>query len=56
LNELVSSHKAASNVVMNAEEKIAELSKEYIELAEQIKDVEEEIIMDQFHKTGVSKQ
>jgi low affinity Fe/Cu permease len=46
VNELVASHKAASNAVMNAEEKseeeIAELSKEYTELAEQIKEVEEE--------------
>jgi low affinity Fe/Cu permease len=45
VNELVASHKAASNAVMNAEEKseeeIAELSKEYTELAEQIKEVEE---------------
>jgi low affinity Fe/Cu permease len=45
VNELVASHKAASNAVMNAEEKseeeIAELSKEYTELAEQIREVEE---------------
>jgi len=45
VNELVASHKAASNAVMNAEEKseeeIAELSKEYTDLAEQIREVEE---------------
>ena len=45
VNELVASHKAASNAVMNAEEKseeeIAELSKEYTELAVQIRKVEE---------------
>ena len=44
INELVASHKAANNAVMNAEEKtedeITELSKEYTELAEQIKEVE----------------
>ena len=47
VNELVASHESARNVVMNAEEKteaeITELSKEYAELAEQIKQVEEEI-------------
>jgi low affinity Fe/Cu permease len=47
VNELVASHKAASNAVMNAEEKteeeIAELSKEYTDLAEQIKEVEKEV-------------
>ena len=46
INELVASNKAASNTVINAEEKteeeITELSKEYIELVEQIKVVEEE--------------
>jgi low affinity Fe/Cu permease len=45
MNELVASHKPASNAVINAEEKteeeIAELSKEYAELAEKIKKVEE---------------
>lgn len=55
VNELVASHKAASNAVMNAEEKseeeIAELSKEYTELAEQIKEVEEETILNQ-HPTA----
>jgi low affinity Fe/Cu permease len=44
INELVSSHANASNAVMNAEIKtereITELSKEYSELAEQIKDLE----------------
>jgi hypothetical protein len=44
VNELVASHKAANNAVMNAEEKtedeITELSKEYTELAEQIKEKE----------------
>ena len=57
VNELVASHKAASNAVMNAEEKseeeIAELSKEYTELAEQIKDVEKEKPLDQLHKPEV---
>jgi low affinity Fe/Cu permease len=47
VNELVSSHDTASNAVMNAEIKtereITELSKEYSELAEQIKDIENEI-------------
>ncbi len=46
INELVASDKAASNTVINAEEKteeeITELSKEYTELVEQIKVVEEE--------------
>ncbi len=45
VNELVASHKPASNAVINAEEKteeeITELSKEYSELAEKIKKVEE---------------
>ena len=40
---------------MNAEEKtedeIIELSKEYVELAEQTKGLEEEIILNQTHKT-----
>lgn len=46
INELVSSHEPASNAVLNAEIKtereITELSKEYSELAEQIKDLNEE--------------
>jgi low affinity Fe/Cu permease len=46
INELVASNNAASNAVINAEEKteeeITELSKEYTELVEQIKVVEEE--------------
>lgn len=46
INELVASNKAASNAVINAEEKteeeIIELSKEYTVLVEQIKVVEEE--------------
>jgi low affinity Fe/Cu permease len=41
VNELVVSHEPASNAVINAEEKteheITELSKEYVEPAEQIK-------------------
>jgi low affinity Fe/Cu permease len=45
VNELVASHEAASNAVINIEEKteheIAELSKEYAELAEQAKDRDE---------------
>lgn len=44
VNELVSSHDAASNTVINLEEKteleIKELSKEYSELAEEIKEIE----------------
>jgi low affinity Fe/Cu permease len=59
VNELVSSHKAASNAVMNAEEKseeeIAELSKEYTELAEQIKEVEKENVQNHLHKTKVDE-
>jgi low affinity Fe/Cu permease len=43
VNELVASHKAANNAVMNAEEKtedeITELSKEYAELAEETKEL-----------------
>lgn len=46
INELVSSHESASNAVMNAEIKtereITELSKEYSDLAEQIKELDEE--------------
>jgi hypothetical protein len=46
VNELVASHKAASNAVINAEEKtedeIVELSKEYAELAEQTKELKKE--------------
>jgi low affinity Fe/Cu permease len=47
INELVSSHEPASNAVLNAEVKtereITELSKEYSELAQQIKEFEEKI-------------
>ncbi len=43
VNELVSSHETASNAVLNADEKtereITELSKEYSELAEKIKEL-----------------
>ncbi|MGD1045149.1 MAG: low affinity iron permease family protein [Bacteroidota bacterium] len=46
LNELVASHKSANNAVINAEEKteaeITELSKEYTELVEEIKEKKEE--------------
>lgn len=46
VNELVSSHEPANNSVINAEEKtereITELSKEYAELAEQVKALEDE--------------
>ncbi len=46
VNELVASHESASNAVINAEEKtedeITELSKEYDELAAQIKQDKEE--------------
>jgi len=45
VNELVASHEAASNAVINIEEKteheIAELSKEYADLAEQAKERDE---------------
>ena len=45
VNELVASHEPASNAVINAEEKteqeIAELTKEYTELAERVKIDEE---------------
>jgi low affinity Fe/Cu permease len=47
INELVSSHEPANNSVINAEEKtereITELSREYADLAEQVKDLEDEI-------------
>ena len=47
VNELVSSHEPANNSVMNTEEKtereIAELSKEYTDLVEQVKELEDEI-------------
>ncbi|MFV5692131.1 low affinity iron permease family protein [Flavobacterium sp. LT1R49] len=47
VNELVSSHKTASNAVLNAdvktEREITELSKEYSELAEKLKELDEEI-------------
>ncbi|WP_081897835.1 low affinity iron permease family protein [Flavobacterium sp. 83] len=46
VNELVSSHETASNAVLNAdvktEKEITELSKEYSELAEKIKELDEE--------------
>ncbi len=46
VNELVSSHEPASNAVINTEKKteheLTELSKEYAELAEQVKDEEKE--------------
>ena len=46
VNELVASHKTASNAVINAEEKtedeITELSKEYAELVEEIEEKKEE--------------
>ena len=45
VNELVSSHETASNTVINLEEKteleIKELSKEYNELVEEVKGIEE---------------
>lgn len=47
INELVSSHEPANNSVINAEEKtereITELSREYADLVEQVKEIEEEI-------------
>jgi low affinity Fe/Cu permease len=47
VNELVFSHETASNSVMNAEVKtereLTELSREYADLVEQVKQVEEEI-------------
>jgi low affinity Fe/Cu permease len=59
VNELVASHERASNAVMNAEEKtedeIIELSKEYVELAEQTKAIEEEIVLNQVQETKVGE-
>ena len=47
LNELVASHETANNAVINVEHKtereINELSKEYAELANQLKDLEENV-------------
>lgn len=47
INELVSSHEPANNSVMNAEGKtereISELSREYAELVEQVKEIEDNI-------------
>lgn len=47
INELVSSHEPANNSVINAEEKtereITELSREYTDLVDQVKELEEEI-------------
>ena len=47
INELVSSHEPANNSVMNAEGKtereISELSREYAELVEHVKEIEDEI-------------
>jgi low affinity Fe/Cu permease len=47
INELVSSHEPASNAVLNAEIKtekeITELSKEYSDLVEQIKELDDEL-------------
>lgn len=47
INELVSSHESASNAVLNAEIKtekeITELSKEYSDLVEQIKELDDEL-------------
>jgi low affinity Fe/Cu permease len=47
VNELVSSHETASNAVLNAdiktEREITELSREYSELAEKIKELDDEI-------------
>jgi low affinity Fe/Cu permease len=47
INELVSSHEPANNSVINAEEKtereITELSREYAELVEQVKEIEGEL-------------
>ena len=58
VNELVSSHTAASNAVMNAEEKteeeIIELSKEYVELVEQTKVDEKKL--DKLQKTLEDKK
>jgi low affinity Fe/Cu permease len=60
VNELVASHKAARNSVMNAEEKtedeISELSKEYAELSEQIQEVKTENVMDHIHRTEIADQ
>ena len=54
MNELVSSHESASNDVINVEGKtereITELSKEYADLAEQIR--EEETILNKIEKSN----
>ena len=56
VNELVASHERANNAVINAEEKtedeITELSKDYAELSEQIKEVVEEIKIEPDPKNG----
>jgi low affinity Fe/Cu permease len=60
VNELVASHEPASNTVMNAEKKtedeLTELSKEYAELAEQIKEEGEEKILNESRKTKIGEQ
>ncbi|WP_310560488.1 low affinity iron permease family protein [Flavobacterium sp.] len=47
VNELVSSHEPANNSVINAEEKtereVTELAREYADLVEQVKEIEDEI-------------
>ena len=60
VNELVASHEPASNTVMNAEKKtedeLTELSKEYAELAEQIKEEGEEKILNESRKAKIGEQ
>ena len=60
VNELVASHKPASNSVINAEEKteheITKLSKEYVELAERVKKDEEEITVKKKGSIRTEKQ
>ena len=60
VNELVASHQAASNAVINAEGKteqeITELSKEYTALAEQVKEEEEETTGKTIDSIRIEKQ
>lgn len=59
INELVSSHETASNSVLNAEIKtereITVLAKEYSELAEQLNNIEENMVCDNPEKNNLEK-
>ena len=58
VNELVASHESARNAVMNAEiktdDEIADLSKEYSDLAEQVKKEVETEIINEFQQIKIS--